>query len=98
MKPGDRRQRWNEAHGISGFIFLLMTGVLIANGQTATYIMACGTAYMAYLDFRDINRGWKMLDGPSPMSKKHDLTELKRKKGLYSSDEFWENLKKGATK
>jgi hypothetical protein len=93
VKPGDRRQRWNQACSIEGFIFIFITGVLIANGGKIALIIASVTLLCGLLAFKDISTGWKMKDGPSPMSKKFNVTDLKRKKGLYKTDKFWADLR-----
>lgn len=61
MRPGDRKRRWQQSHGISAVIFLTMGGCVIygVDGSGGA-ILALFLFGMAYLDFRDAKLGWKL--------------------------------------
>jgi hypothetical protein len=91
MKPGDRKQRWKSTHDITAIIFLISAAVIFvfADGSAAIPLgVFC--ILMAFLEFRDGKRGWRIVSGMSPTMKRYyenkgnDLT-ITEKKILESS-------------
>lgn len=76
-KPGDRRQRWNEACGIGAFVLISMGSFLLIDG---IYIGALFMFFMAGLELRDAKKGWKLKEERPPWADRHDFIDRHRRK------------------
>ncbi len=76
MRPGDRRQRWNQSFGISGAIFLGFAAfTFFGVDPPAQYYMIGFFLLMAVLDFVDIGKGWRVKEGRPPWADRFEATE-----------------------
>ena len=59
--PGSRRRRWIAANNTEGTVFaaLAVAMLVLVEGPAAPFL-AGGAAIMAFLAFRDAQRGWKL--------------------------------------
>lgn len=88
-KPGNRKQRWQSSYNTSGFIFMIIAVGLFMAGGTAGVPLALIVLILAFMDFRDAKRGWKMLDKRPPWADRHDAIDKKweKKKNEYKFKE-----------
>lgn len=83
FRPGNRRQRWQESHNISGSILFLIGSMWILAGITATngawICFAFGGLILlsALFDFRSAQRGWPLLDKRPAWADRHDAIDIK---------------------